>query len=693
MAVPAPRSSPAKFLTALCLIVAWCLTVSAASAAYKWPAVDKAELVETKPKIDPEAGAEILFRDVELDHNDVDASADTYYVRVKIYDQRGVEAFSKIELPYDEDTRVKNIAARTIKPDGRVVELNSKEVFDTVALKSGRNVRLKVKSFAPPALEPGVIVEYTYTEIKDGPGVFMPMLFQAEHPIRRARYRVRLLNLANNPFASQLSVRFLNFNCPQQEPVADKSGYYNFEMTDLPAAKEEPFQPPAINTMSARVIYYAFQDSSKTPAEFWSKHSRKLHDELRDEAKPTKAVKAALATIVAAQDSDEEKLRKIFTYCRTKIVNRSSDAAGLTHKQREKLKTNRSVDDVLKNGIGSSKDINQLFASLALAAGFEVQWADCNDRTELYFHESLVEPAFVFPQRAVAVRLGEKWRHCDPGSTYLPYGFLNWRNTDTAILVGSRDGKTTPVMKTGPSAPESMHLRKAILALDEEGTLEGDITEDFTGYCDVKLKRMLDGMSEQEREDYVRKQLQEHQKLAELTNIKIENATAPLEPLKISYRLRIPQYADRTGTRLFVQPACFQKGAPALFEAAKRRTNILFPFCYSTRDDISIKLPAHCTIEEGSAPGNLQMGALGDYSTELRVYRKTNTLSYIRNFSLKSTLFPQPSYPAIKKAFEIIRTRDAHTLTLRLGEPAANGTPDPAAEPGTAQAKPDDSAK
>ena len=134
--------------------------------AAKWQPVDPAELADTKPQVDPEAGAEILLREVVIHHNEIDEFVRTYYVRAKIYNQRGLEEFAKVELAYDKKTTVRDIAARTIKPDGTILELGKKDVYDRVVVKAGSE-RVNVKSFAPAGLEVGAIVEYSYTEIAD----------------------------------------------------------------------------------------------------------------------------------------------------------------------------------------------------------------------------------------------------------------------------------------------------------------------------------------------------------------------------------------------------------------------------------------------------------------------------------------------------------------------------------------------
>ena len=56
-----------------------------------WSPVNMGELAEKTPLVEPEADAEFLLRDVTIDQSSGDGSINTYYERVKIYTQRGVE--------------------------------------------------------------------------------------------------------------------------------------------------------------------------------------------------------------------------------------------------------------------------------------------------------------------------------------------------------------------------------------------------------------------------------------------------------------------------------------------------------------------------------------------------------------------------------------------------------------------------
>jgi hypothetical protein len=662
MAAPASFPRTITILSTWCLLLALVLFADRAQAAPKWKPVDPAELADNKPHVDPDAGAEIILQDVSLDHSSWYGADNTTYVRIKIYNQRGVDKFSIVELPYDEHSKLSYIFARTIKPDGTTVELDPKDIYDREIIKAD-NIRRKVKAFAPPGLEPGAIVEYRYTEITDEATMSVQMFFQSKIPARLVRFRLKLLKIAN------YDVCALSFNCPAQPLKLSPEGECSFEMANQKAASEEPFQPPAINTLSTILVYRKWAASTDVTSEYWGEFSKKWYREVDFRAKPNKAITTALAGIVAPSDSDDEKLRKIYDFCRTKIISRYSDASNLTGRQVSKLKENETAADVLKAGNASHDDFSLLFAALVRAAGLDAGFAQCNDRTHVNYNPKLITGLFMMEDLVVRVRTMGGWRYFDPGTLYLPFGTLSWHNCDTMILHCDDSGKAEPMPLAGPAAEASQVSRKADLKLDSEGVLEGNVTEDYTGYQDVTFKNILDDKTATERETFVREQVQEKLKLAEVSAIVVENAASPTEPLKISYHLRIPAYADRTGTRLFLQPAIFQKGAPSWFEAETRQTTIMFPYRYTTNDEIHITPPEGYTLEEASSPGGVDMGPVGEYNLSLAVGRETGTLSYKRTFKLTGLTFAKKSYKPIKAMFDEIYTKDGHTVILKRIEP------------------------
>src|ERR1700752_498457 len=117
----------------LCLLAVMALAIPAIAAVEDWKPVDPAELALKTPTVEKEADAEGLFWEVRIDDNPDGDLIFTHYLRVKVFTDRGRESQSKIDLPfgnmYGREIKIKDIAARTIKPDGSIVELKKDDIF------------------------------------------------------------------------------------------------------------------------------------------------------------------------------------------------------------------------------------------------------------------------------------------------------------------------------------------------------------------------------------------------------------------------------------------------------------------------------------------------------------------------------------------------------------------------------------
>ena len=133
-----------------------------------WPAITDAQRNLKGPEVEKDAGAEILVWRVhvvdELLGNNADLQRVFYhYVRLKVFDEKGKEATSTIDLPYREPGGILEVSGRTIKADGTVLELDRKSIFRRERERAGRT-REKVVSFAMPGVEPGAILEYRWKQ-------------------------------------------------------------------------------------------------------------------------------------------------------------------------------------------------------------------------------------------------------------------------------------------------------------------------------------------------------------------------------------------------------------------------------------------------------------------------------------------------------------------------------------------------
>jgi len=374
--------------------------------------------------------------------------------------------------------------------------------------------------------------------------------------------------------------------------------------------------------------------------------------------------KAAVAAIGDATTPDQ-KLQRLYEFCRTKIKNTSSVTSGLTATEREKLKENESPADTLKRGMGDGGDIDQLFAALATAAGFEVRAAALSDRSDIFFDKTFTNSYFL-RTIDVAVKVGNEWRFFEPGTPYIPFGMIRWQQEAIAALI--LDPKESAFVQTPVSAPEkSVQKRTGTLKLGEDGTLEGDVRIEYTGHLGVDKKRDNEDDSPAQQEETLRDMIKTRMSTAELSNIKIENVTDPDKPFTYAFHLRVPGYAQRTGKRLFLQPGLFQKGIGAMFPASTRKLAIYFHYAWKEEDEIALQLPPGFMLENAETPAPVKAADVVDFKVWMGVTTKGDELQYKRTLRFNALLFPASSYTPLKQVFDMIHEADNHTLTLKQG--------------------------
>jgi transglutaminase-like putative cysteine protease len=644
-----------------------CLTLFAAPAQAQfqgWKPIDPAHVALKAPVVDKDADAEAIFWEVYF-KDEWDGSVPrkvlSHYIRIKVFTQRGVENHGKVDLVYSDRGAIRDIAARTIKPDGSVVEMKKDAVFDREIVRLS-GLKVKAKSFALPAVEPGVIVEYRWIEQRPLTSLYTRLHFQREIPVQSVKYYIKPLS------DTTMGMRSMSFNCPNVPFVRERDGYFSVSFNNLPAFREEPRMPPEDQVRSWMLLYYSDKDKI-TPEKYWKEHGKAVYEENKGAMKVNDEVRRAAAEAVGDASAPEQKLERLVAFCRTKIKNVYDDTTVMSEQERKKLKENRSPADTLKRGYGNGRDIDMLFAALAAAAGFETRLINLPDRGDMFFNPNLPDDYFLSVYD-VAVKVGADWKFIDPSSVYVPFGMLRWQQEgQQALLADPKD----PVFVNTPLSPaeSSMEKRTAKLRLSEDGTLEGEARIEYTGHLAVEKKEDYDEESPAEREKRMHDALAKRISNAEIAEVKFENVTDPFKPLVISYKVRVQGYAERTGKRLFLQPGFFEKGVGPLFPTSERKHDVYFYYPWTEEDDIVIELPAGYALDNAESPGDLAFGELGHLKIKIGVTKDQRTLSYKRQFRFTGMLFPKDTYPNLKRAFDAAHQVDNHTITLKQGTAAA----------------------
>ena len=655
-----PRSLAPLILALICL----CLLPATAFAGDDWRPIDPADLALKAPIVEKDADAEAIFWEVRVLGEDTGSAYRkvlNHYIRIKIFTERGRESQSRIDIPYFNGVSIKDVAARTIKPDGSVIEIKKEDVLERTIVKTG-GLKLKAKSFAMPGVEPGVIIEYRWKEVWDSLYIYDRFELQRDIPVQTVRYFIKPAHVES--FKS-VGMNARTFHGDTTPFVKMKDGFYMTSMTNVPAFHEEARMPPEDEVRTWMLVWYT-DEGNLPPEKYWPQYGREKYNDYKADLKVNDDVRNTSAQTVGDATTPEQKLERLYVFCQTKIKNVNSDMSGLTPDERAKLKDNKTPSDTLKRSMGTGWDVDILFTALAMAAGFDARVVRIADRSRTFFNPNFPN-AYFLRSYDIAVRVGDQWRFFDPGTSYIAFGMLRWQEEGQKALL--LDPKEPIWVDTPNSSPQkTKQKRTAKLRLDEDGTLEGDVRIEYTGHFAVQKKTENDQDSPDKREENLRDEIKAQMSTAEVSHIRIENVTEPFKPVVCSYHVKVTGYASKTGKRLFLQPAFFEHGIGPLFDSSGRRYPIYFHYPWSEEDQVQIDLPQGYALDNPDAPTPFRAPPISEYIPSASVTKDGKTLIYKRNFFFGgegSLIFPVTSYNQLKNYFDNLHKQDNHTITLK----------------------------
>ena len=639
------------------------LLVSARAA--DWRPIDREELNLKSPKVEKDAHAEALFWEVHVTDEGGGGSPYSvlnHYVRIKVFDERGVEDQSKVDLLYAGKTSISDIAGRATQPDGSVAELKKDAIFDRMVAKTA-GIKVKAKSFVLPGVAPGSIVEYRWREKReDQLANYVRLYLQRDIPVQSVTYYLKPLQNPYFPFG----MRSIEFNCPNIQWVKQKDGFYSTTLTNMPAYREEPSMPPEHQVRAWILVYYS-KDMKLSPEQYWKTEGMTIYRASHELIKVNDEVKRTAARVMEDASTPEEKLRRLFHYCQANIKNVHDAGSGLSAEDRAAMKQNKTPADTIRQGAGTGYDIDMLFAALAQAAGFDARWAMLSDRSEWFLQPNTADTYFLNTYE-VAILMNGQWKFFDPASTYIPFGMLRWQEEGVLALVS--DPKDPPMLRTPVSTSDkSKSRRKGTFTLSGDGSLEGDVQLEYTGHSATDRRRSYQAENNDERDETVRTMVKEQFANAEVTAIRIDGLANPDKPFGIGYHVKIDGYAQRTGKRLLVPTSYFQINRSAMFTAGERRNPVYFPYPWSEDDEVSIQVPAGFALDNAQSPKSANIGNAGRYKVQASFNTAERKLVYTRDFAFAEStlLFPQDKYAAVKQAFDYFHNEDGHVITLKQG--------------------------
>ncbi len=646
------RVFPFAFVSGLILLTV--LATPVARAGDDWPPISPEERAMKDNPASPGAHAMLLYRE---EHTDDVESFDRRYYRIKIFTEEG-KKYANVEIPYFKDMfSIADLKARTIRPDGTVVNFDGKVFEKTVA--KARGVKFLAKTFTLPDVQVGSIIEFKYKVRWDVLRVFAThWVIQHSLFTRRALFSLR-------PYRF-LGLRWINVRIPGNKMAQEgKDGIIRLELENVPAFQEEEYMPPE-DELKSRVDFFYTRNTSETPDQFWKREGKEWYEFVQDFIGTRRGIAQAAAALVAPTDPPETKLRKL--YARVQQIRNLSYERFKTaaEERREKLKDNAHVEDVLKHGYGYRNEINRLFVALARAAGFDASVVRVSQRDDYFFAPMLLEARQLNGEVAL-VRFDSKELYLDPGTLYCPFRLLSWENTGVKGIRLDKDGGTF-VTTPNPVSTDAVTERRATLQLGDDGILQGKVTVTFTGQ--EALRRRREGFRTDDSGR--RKSLEEEVKewLPTGATVELLQATGwqgSEEPLRAELTVSVPNWGSATGRRLLLPVTVFQTSKTHQMESTQRVHPVYFDYPYQNADEITLQLPANYQVGGVPAPQK-RATPFGKY--DLSCEAQGNTLRLQRRMALEGILIPAQYYRGLRGFLDSVRTGDEEQMVLQSKETA-----------------------
>ena len=642
--------------TIVAAIISAGLTTTAWSIGFQPVSPD--ELKMTSDPNAPGAPAIILYRQVDRDDRPKNTHEDVYF-RIKIFTEEG-RKYADIEIPYSKETeKVINIRARTIKPDGSIVDFDSK-IFDKLIVKA-RGVKYMAKTFTLPDVQAGGIIEYYYTiNLSDlYVGYNSHWVVSSELFTKSAKFSLKPYDGQYPPLYMQWTWHSLPPGTP--EPKEGGNHVIALEVSNVPPFPTEDYMPPA-DELKAHVDFIYSEDQFEQDADkYWKKVGKKRNDRLESFIGKRKAMEEAAATIVAPGDSPQVKLEKI--YARVQQLRNTSYEAEKTQQEqkREKEKSPGNVEELWKKQYGEGWQLTWLFLGLARAAGFEASGMWVSDRQHYFFHQQTMEGRRL-NSNVVVVKLDGKDVFLDPGSAFVPFGMLPWMETGVPGLKLDKDGGSW-LQTTLPRAKESQVQHKAELHLTDTGDLEGKLTVTFTGLEAVERR-----VEERLADDTARKKYLEDEVKASIpaaSEVDLTNSPdwRSSTPLVAEFTLKVPGWISGAGRRALLPVGLFSNPEKHVFAHSDRVHPIYVEHSFERVDDISIDLPLGWQIGTLPAPKK-ENGSIVVYTMQAENNKGTLHLTRILDVDFP-LMIGKEYYPALRQFFQVVRTDDEQQVVLQ----------------------------
>lgn len=651
-----------RTLLSFILCGAW---TAPARAALDWVPVTEAEKALEESPLDPGAGAVVLFKRGEMKVEERSAgfwiTTIETYVRIKIFNESGLDA-ANVSFEASRYRRFKSAEGRTILPDGRVVPLDSSQVFTGKSYETGSGAVFMKTSFALPAAEPGAILEYRYLQAADG--FFPPPWYFDTEELGTLESTLSVLVGPRLVLAQlRLDTDFAKIDS-RNSRVANGTRF-DYVVRNLQPIKSEPYAMPFADqacVMLFSPFEVAFGNDSYPMLQKWNDVAREFDSWYKESLKKSKNVKEKARELAGKITDEREKAVAIYNFVQQNI--QSTEFAGVGYI--------RPLDEVLTGKRGDPDEINAIYITMLREVKIDADPVLVASRNKMMLNPQL--PNLVqFTGMTTRIRLKSmagkdpqdpaSYLVADPSDPAVAFGEVAWYNQGilgVAVNGGKAENAVIPVRP----ATENLIETKLVSELGQDGSVEARIESTFAG-ADARgfRRQFLDEPAdklEQALWDFLDMGLPESE-FSGTTHSDFRDTT---KPATLASSLRYQLLDDTAPGQLLLNPWLADRGNTPQFTATERKSAVRFDFPKTRVTTSTWRLPENAAVEELPSLVNLRT-PLGQFTRSCE--EREGEIVCQRSFVLAQVqLQSLAEYMQAKEFFEQVARHDQEVIVVNL---------------------------
>lgn len=506
---------------------------------------------------------------------------------VKVNDDKGVEMFNKIYIYVPASGEVKEIKARVLLPNGKVMNLDPSKILDED--EEGRHY----KKFALEGVEKGSEIEYI-SKLKKEISTFGTEIFQLQNtPIVKASFTLI------TPKHLLFSVKGYNGFDVSKDSLVNEKRVINAWKNNISVLKDEKYgvTEPYRSNVQYKLSYNLDKDKS-VRLYTWNELAKNVYNNYNSFSESEqKAINSFYKQIkLDEQASEEAKIIAIEDYIKTNISTEEQSIGDDAEK----------IERIIKTKNASNFGFNRLFNGLLEKAGINHQIVFPSKRDDLPLDEDFENFRLVDDMLFYFPGTGEFLQPVNAGLRY-PYVSPYLAATKGLFLKGTTIGSFSTALANFDTIPiqsyeKSAHNMEVQLKFNEQmDSLLIHCKQILLGYGAVFYRPAYSFLSKDKQDDFTKDVIKSVANSDRISNVKVENSAltdgSKGLPLNIIADISSAELIENASNKILFKIGEVIGPQEQMYEDKERKLPIILQYPHALDRDISFTIPAGYRIK------------------------------------------------------------------------------------------------